>query len=106
MPRRTVQIAFPGAQTEAGRQRLLAAAAKRDQVDHKCFKLLRDMSQNDMCGKQGLLEGLKHEVGHGTTLSEATDCAEYYAERIAEVLQQRLDAAAEFSAALQAQGED
>ena len=106
MTTRTVQIALPGAQTEAGRQRILAAAAKRDQVDHECYKLLRDMSQNDMCESQTLLEGLKRDVGNGTTLSEATDCAEYYAERIAETLQKRRDADRAFSAALQAQGED
>lgn len=90
----------PHLQTEEGAKRFARAIEARRQADYECFMVLRELSDNELLTEKKLRKLLQAEVGMGITASEADECAEHWAERVKEALQERLKADAEVSNAI------
>ncbi|GAG34761.1 unnamed protein product, partial [marine sediment metagenome] len=93
-----------GAQTEVGRQRILAAAAQRDQADYECYTVLRDLAESDVLLKRKLYDAFRTELG--VSEKEARESSEYFAQRVTDVLALRKQADRLFTDALRSQTED
>jgi len=94
------KVVMPHLQTEEQMARFNAAVEQRNRADFECFRVLKELRDNEMLGRDALRATLQADVGMGISADEADECADEWSERVARVLQQRRDADVEFSNAL------
>jgi hypothetical protein len=99
MTERTIQVDLPAhLKSEEGAARFNAAVARRDQADFRCFEALRDLVESATIYGGSLKAVLTK--GCFDRDEETCEVMEYRAEQVAEALEERRQADADFADAL------